>query len=229
MNDHERKGTGAPCFSPQAAVGPSMLRLPVAPACNMQCVHCSRRSNSLGDLAMHGLSMPPDEAVETMAAAVERGAPPSGVVIWGPGEPLANAPTFVVLKKLSWLYPDLAITVATNGLLLSDRIEDLVRSGARHIVLSMNAASVGTAERLYQWAIYRGRKYTGADAARLVLLQQRNGLEKAVEAGLCVTVSTAEIAGVNDHEVAEIKQRAEYIGAARVVVHPFPYEDQYSE
>ncbi len=220
MNDHTRKGE-FPCFSPHAAGGPSVLCLPVAPACNMQCARCSRRSDGLSDLAVSGVSLSPDEAVEQVSVAVARGAASSGVVIWGPGEPLVNAPTFVVLKKLSWLYPKLAITVGTNGLLLSDRIEELVRTSVRNIVLSVNAASPGTAERLYDWAIYRGRKYTGEDAARLVLQQQWNGLENAVEAGLFVTVYIADIAGVNDHEVSEIKQRAEDVGAARVVVQPF--------
>ncbi len=221
MNDHERKGMEVPCFNPLAAGGPSMLRLSVAPACNMQCMHCSRRSDSLSDLEAPGISLPPDEAVEQVSVAVARGAASSGVVVWGPGEPLVNAPTFVVLKKLSWLYPKLAITVGTNGLLLPDRMEELVRSGVRNIVLSVNAVSLGTAGRLYDWAIYRGRRYTGEDAARLVLQQQWNGLENAIEAGLSVTVYTADIAGVNDHEVTEIKRRAEDIGAAGAVVHPF--------
>ncbi len=220
MNDRSRSGTAAPCFS-QQAVGQSMLWLSVAPACNMQCIGCARRSGTLSDLAGHGATLSADEAVETVTAAAGRGAWPAGVVLWGPGEPLANAPTFLVLKKLSWLYPDLAVTVGTNGLLLPDRIEELVRSGVRNIALSVNAASVVTAERLYEWALYRGRKYTGEDAARLVLQQQWNGLENAVEAGVSVTVHTAGISGVNDHETAEIKRRAEDVGAAGVVVHPF--------
>ena len=217
MNDHTRMGAALPCFSLQAAGGPSTLWLPVAPACNMQCIGCARRSDTLSDLTGHGASLPPDEAIEKVADAVRRGAQPSGVVIWGPGEPLVNAPTFVVLKKLAWLYPDLEVTVGTNGLLLPDRLEELVRTGVRNIVLSVNAASLGTAGRLYDWAIYHGRKYTGEDAARLVLQQQWNGLENAVEAGLSVTVYTADIAGVNDHEAPEIKRRAEDVGAAGVV------------
>ena len=219
MHDREWKGTGRHCFSPQT-VGPSMLRLSLAAACNMRCIHCSRRSDRSGDPAMPGLS--PDDAVEEVAAAVGRNASPDGVLIAGPGEPLVSAQTFVVVKKLSWLYPDIPITIATNGLLLPDRLDELVRSGVRNIVLSLNAASAGTAGRLYEWAIYRGRKYIGEDAARLVLQQQWNGLENSVEAGLSVTVSLAVIAGVNDHEAAVIRQRAEDIGAARVVVDPFP-------
>jgi len=218
MNDRELKGAGLPCFTPQA-IGPSMLWLPVAPACNMQCIGCARRSDTLRGLAGHGAALPPDEAIKKVAAMAERGAPLPGVVVWGPGEPLANASTFVVLKKLSWLYPDLMITVGTNGLLLPDRIAELVRSGVRSIALSVNAASAGTAARLYDWVLYRGRRYIGEDAARMVLQQQWNGLENAVESGLIVTVSTADMAGVNDHEVAEIKRRAEAVGAVRVLVH----------
>jgi nitrogen fixation protein NifB len=190
----------------------------------MQCIGCARRSDTLSDLMGHGASLPPDEAIEKVDDAVRRGALPSGVVIWGPGEPLVNAPTFLVLKKLWWLYPDLSITVGTNGLLLPDRLGELVRSGVGSLVLSVNAATARTAERLYRWAIYRGRKYTGEDAARLVLQQQWNGLENAVEAGLSVTVYTADIAGVNDHEVSEIKRRAEEIGATGVVSSRFLHD-----
>jgi len=224
MNDHARGVAALPCFSPQAAGELSMLWLPVAPACNMYCTGCSRRSDSLSDLAIPGVSLSPDDAIEKAADAIRRDALPSGVVIWGPGESLVNAPTFVVLKKLAWLYPNLAVTVGTNGLLLPDRLDELVRSGARNIILSVNAASVVTAGRLYQSAIYHGRKYIGEDAARLILQQQWNGLENGVDAGLSVTVCIAEISNVNGHEIAEIKQRAEAIGATRIVAYRLPTE-----
>jgi nitrogen fixation protein NifB len=148
---------------------------------------------------------------------VEHGDDPAGALIWGPGEPLVNASTYVVLRKLQWLYPDLPVTVCTNGILLPDRLEELVRSGVSRLVLSINAVTPETAERIYESVNYRTRQYTGRATAELVLQQQWNGLENAVEAGLSVTVYTAVMNGINEQEVGEISSRAKEIGAERIV------------
>jgi nitrogen fixation protein NifB len=112
------------------------------------------------------------------------------------------------------------LSIWTNGVLLPDRLSDLVRSGASHLTLSLAAATPGTAENIYDWIAYRGRKYAARDAAELVLQQQWNGLVNAVEAGLVVTAYVAVIRGVNEHEVSMVSMRAEEIGAERVVIVP---------
>jgi nitrogen fixation protein NifB len=75
-----------------------------------------------------------------------------------------------------------------------------------------------TAGKIYEWVIYRGRKYTGGEAANLILQQQWNGLENAVEAGVAVTVYIADITDVNRQEIDLISDRARKIGAERISV-----------
>lgn len=206
-----------PCFSAEALGAGESIRLPVAPACNLTCSYCPREPGATSGRSTTAASLGPDDAVQRVMDEVERGNGQRGAVIWGPGEPLLAASTYVVLKRLSWIYPDLDLTVCTNGLLLPERLEDLVRSGAKRLVVSVNALTPRTAGRIYQTAIYKARTYEGADAGELVLQQQWNGLSNAVEAGLGVIAYVAVLPGINDHEAADIRAKAEIIGVERVV------------
>jgi nitrogen fixation protein NifB len=188
----------------------------------MQCVLCSRLPGRKADSFAQGAWLPPDDAVGRLAAAIERGDAISSVMLWGPGEPLVNPSTYAVLRKLQWLYPDLPVTVCTNGILLPERLEELVRTGVGRLVLSINAVTPEAAERIYSSVSYRARQFAGRAAAELVLQQQWNGLENAVEAGMAVTVYAAGIAGVNDREIIQIEQRAKAVGAERVAVVNLP-------
>jgi nitrogen fixation protein NifB len=183
----------------------------------MRCIVCSRRPDRAADSFAQGTSLPPDDAVARTVNAVERREGVTGVMLWGPGEPLVNASTYVVLRRLQWLYPDLPVTVCTNGILLPDRLEELVRSGVKRLVVSINAVAASTAECIYESVNYRTRQYTGTAGAELVLQQQWNGLENAVEAGLSVSVYTAVMDGINEQEVSEIARRAKEIGAEMTV------------
>jgi len=218
MVEQVPRGVSLPCFSQQIAGLTSLLWLPVAPACNMRCAFCADRTGRAADAVSQGISLSPDDAVERVNAGVERGDALAGVVLWGPGEPLVNAATYTVLQKLHWLYPDLPVTVCTNGILLPERLGELVRAGVKRIVVSANAVSIATAERIYECVNYRARRYEGTAAAELALQQQWNGLENAVDAGFAVTAYAANIAGVNDHEIPEIEQRAKAVGAEHVAV-----------
>ena len=218
------EGVSLPCFSSEAVDARSLLWLPVAPACNMQCIVCARQTGRAADPLAPGGVLPPEDAVAHAASRIEQGEEPSGALLWGPGEPLANASTYVVLRKLQWSFPDLPVTVGTNGILLPERLEELVRAGVRHIVVSINAVKAATAALIYGSVNFRARRYTGMAAAELALQQQWNGLENAVEAGVSVTVYTAVMDGINTQEVGDISERAREIGAERTVTAVVPAE-----
>jgi nitrogen fixation protein NifB len=199
------------------------MLLHLSTACNMQCRHCfATREKGTGRQGQHAgaVILMEDAAVGLVDARIENGTTPSIVEIGGPGEPLLYAETYEVLRRLHDCYPDVPLSVWTNGLLLSDRLAELTRAGASHVTLSVPAATQGTAERIYEWVTYRGRCHAGRAAAELVLQQQWNGLSNAVEAGMQVTVYIASLRGVNDHEVETIRLRAGEIGAERIVVVP---------
>lgn len=218
MLTEAEKISNNPCFSLEPTSPHGVLRLPVAPGCNMRCRFCLRRAaiHGAGDAGPFGAVLTPEGAVDKVAHRVEANHPPDRVEFAGPGEPLANAATFVVLRKLNWLYPDLALSVWTNGLLLPDRLGELAGAGVRSVTVAIHAAEPETAVRIYEWIIYRGRRSSGREAAEFLLYQQWSGLADVVEAGLEPVVSSVVIPGVNEKEMSLIAERALKLGVENV-------------
>lgn len=215
-----------PCFSREGLAERAML-LHVTTVCNMRCRHCVREQGAAGWEKSEGIGttvMSADAAVQLVDLGLKGPEPPVVVEIGGPGEPLMNMVTYAVLRRLRAAYPGLELSVWTNGILLAERLEDLMRSGAKKITLSLNAATHDTAERIYDRIIFHGRNYGGAEAARLLLQQQWTGLEQAVETGFGVSVCIARIPGVNEREVDRISSIAGKIGAERIIVAPLEIE-----
>jgi nitrogen fixation protein NifB len=210
------------CFSCEA-LHPGGMLLHLATACNMQCRYCfsERELASKRSLERTGTTILTVEAAVGMVdRRIERGVPPSVIEIGGPGETLLLADTYTTLRQLHTSYPELPLSIWTNGVLLPDRLNELVQSGVSRLTISLPAATPGTVENIYEWIVYRGRKYVAREAVDLILQQQWNGLVNAVEAGIVVTVYLASIQGVNEHEVPIVRMRAEEIGADRVVIVP---------
>jgi nitrogen fixation protein NifB len=192
-----------PCFSKEAHHKFGRIHLPVAPACNIQCRYCMRKYDCANE-SRPGITskvLTPSEALERVMALVERNDRLSVVGIAGPGDPLANDATFETMKAIHREFPELVLCISTNGLYLSDRLEDLVKSGVRSLTITINAVMPETAEKIYSWVLYRGRRYTGRDAAECLLCNQWRGLRNAIDAGLIVKVNSVLIPGVNDEEI----------------------------
>jgi nitrogen fixation protein NifB len=192
-----------PCFSENAHHRFGRIHLPVAPVCNIQCRYCERKYDCPNE-SRPGITsrmLTPQEALERVRSIVKRDEHLSVVGIAGPGEPLANDATFEVLKEIYREYPELILCVSTNGLLLPDRLKELVDSGVKSITITINAVLHEIAEKIYSWVIYKGKHYSGKEAAQLITNNQWKGLEMAVEAGLAVKVNSVLIPGINEEEI----------------------------
>jgi len=204
-----------PCFSKEAHHRFGRIHLPVAPACNIQCKYC-RREYDCAHESRPGVTstvLTPEEAIDRVRFLVERNERLSVVGIAGPGDPLANEETFETFRLIRREYPDLILCASTNGLYLTDRLEDLMKSGVRSITITINAAIPETAEKIYSWVLYRGKRYVGREAAELLYANQWRGLFNAVDAGLAVKVNTVLIPGINDTDVPIIARLAGTRGA----------------
>ncbi len=204
-----------PCFSEEAHERFGRVHLPVAPACNIQCRYCIRKFDCANE-SRPGITsrvLTPDEAVDRTRALIDRSDNLSVAGIAGPGDPLVNASTYVTMRKIHGEYPDMTLCISTNGLLLTDRLEQLLASGIRSLTVTINAVTPETAEEIYSWIIYRGRRYEGREAAELLLAKQWQGLASAIESGLIVKVNTVFIPGVNDNELPFIAEKAGGLGA----------------
>jgi nitrogen fixation protein NifB len=204
-----------PCFSEEAHHTFGRIHLPVAPACNIQCRYCIRKYDCANE-SRPGITsrvLTPEEGVERVRALIERNDRLSVVGIAGPGDPLANGATYMTMRHINWEFPDLTLCVSTNGLLLHDRLEQLVAAGVRSLTITINAVTPETAEKVYSWIMYEGRRYSGGEAAEILLANQWRGLSEAIDAGLIVKVNTVFIPGVNEAEIPLIAERAGAFGA----------------
>jgi nitrogen fixation protein NifB len=211
-----------PCFSNEAHHRFGRIHLPVAPACNIQCRYCIRKYDCANE-SRPGITskvLTPSEALERVRALVERNDRLSVIGIAGPGDPLANDATFETMKAIHREFPELILCVSTNGLYLSDRLEDLVKSGVRSLTITINAVMPETAEKIYSWVLYRGKRYTGREAAECLLCNQWRGLRNAIDAGLIVKVNSVLIPCVNDTEIPLIAWLAGVKGADLMNIMP---------
>jgi nitrogen fixation protein NifB len=204
-----------PCFSKEAHHRFGRVHLPVAPACNIQCRYCIRKYDCANE-SRPGITsrvMTPYEAMERVRAVVGRNENISVIGIAGPGDPLANDATFETLRAIHKEFPELILCVSTNGLYLPERLDELMKAGVRSLTVTINAVTPGMAEKVYLWASFKGRRYSGRDAAALIVNNQWRGLTNAIDAGLIVKVNTVYIPGVNDIEIPLIAWHAGERGA----------------
>ncbi|MBI4679643.1 MAG: nitrogenase cofactor biosynthesis protein NifB [Nitrospirae bacterium] len=192
-----------PCFSLEAHHKFGRIHLPVAPVCNIQCKYCVRKYDCANE-SRPGITskiLTPDEAMERVGTLLERNENISVIGIAGPGEPLANDSTFEVLKLIHREFPEIILCVSTNGILLPDRVNDLMKFGVRSVTITINAVMPEVAEKIYSWAYYKGKRYTGREAAEFIVKNQARGLRNVIDAGLIVKVNTVYIPGINEAEI----------------------------
>jgi nitrogen fixation protein NifB len=204
-----------PCFSKEAHHKFGRIHLPVAPACNIQCKYCIRKYDCANESrpGITSMVMTTDEALERVRAVVDRNGNISVIGIAGPGDPLANEATFQTMRAVHKEFPELILCVSTNGLYLPDRLDELMCAGVKSLTITINAVTPEMGEKIYSWASYKGKLYTGKEAGALIVSQQWRGLTNAIDAGLIVKVNTVFIPGINDVEIPLIAWHAGERGA----------------
>lgn len=203
-----------PCYSKEAHLKVGRIHLPVAPSCNIQCRYCVRGTDCVNE-SPPGVSsgvINVDEAVDRVNYGIHREERIRVVGIVGPGDPLNNRATFDVLRTLHREHPELILCLSTNGLLLPDRLKDLLDAGVSSLTVTINAATPETAARIYNWITYRGRLLRGDEAARTLLNAQWSGLAAAVETGFMVKLNFVYLPGVNGHEAEDVARVAGRMG-----------------
>jgi len=199
-----------PCFSEKAHDRFGRIHLPVAPACNIQCRYCLRKYDCANE-SRPGITskvLSPDQAMERVRSLVARNEKLTVIGIAGPGDPLANEATYKTMKAINSEFPELILCISTNGLLLPERLPELVGAGVRSLTVTVNAVLPETADKIYSWAIYDGKSFAGIEAAHLITNNQWKGIDMAAEAGLAVKVNTVMIPGINDAEIPLIASLA---------------------
>jgi nitrogen fixation protein NifB len=204
-----------PCFSREAHHRYGRIHLPVAPVCNIKCRYCVRKFDCVNE-SRPGVSsrvLTAEEALERVRAVVNRDERITVVGIAGPGDPLANPSTYEVLRTARKEFPDLSFCLSTNGLLLPEKIDELVEAGLQSLTVTINASTPKTAERIYTWVQHKEKFLKDHEAAELLLRNQWEGVKAAVAAGIVAKVNTIYLPGINEEEIPVIAEAAGVLGA----------------
>ena len=215
---------GHPCFGGNHHKN-GRMHLAVAPRCNIKCGYCTRRHDCANESRPGVTSrlLTPAEAIEKvrLVMASEIMGPMIKVIgIAGPGDPLANRETFETFRLIGEEFPGLIKCMSTNGLLLPEKIDLLQELGLHSLTVTVNAMDPEVGGKIYRHVNYHGRRYTGAEAARLLITNQLKGLERAAGYGMAIKVNTVFVPGINDEEVPKIALRVKELGAFVMNVMP---------
>ncbi|MGZ8409273.1 MAG: nitrogenase cofactor biosynthesis protein NifB [Hyphomicrobium sp.] len=205
-----------PCYSEEAHHFFARIHLAVAPGCNIQCHYCNRKYDCANESRPGVVSkvLSPDEAVAKVLAVAARIPQLSVVGIAGPGDALLNADrTFATFAGIAEKLPDVKLCLSTNGLALPDHVERIKALKIDHVTITINAVDPDIGSRIYPWIFHEGRRWTGLEAATILLERQLMGLSMLVAADVLVKVNSVLIPGINDHHLAAVNAAIKKRGA----------------
>lgn len=212
---YEELTTKHPCFALGKKGQTGRIHLPISPTCNIECKFCDRKINDYEKRpGVTSTVIKPDEAVTVIKNALELCGDITVAGIAGPGDTLASdyaLQTFELIKKE---FPNLIKCMSTNGLLLPEKAEEIIRVGIDSLTVTVNAVDPEIEAKLNGGILYHGIHYTGVEAAKILISNQLNGIKKVTDAGITVKVNTVLVQGINDEHIEEIAKTVSEAGAS---------------
>jgi nitrogen fixation protein NifB len=215
---------GHPCFGGNHHKN-GRMHLAVAPRCNIKCGYCSRRHDCANENRPGVASrlLTPVEAMDKVreVMASELLGPLIKVIgIAGPGDPLANQETFETFAMIGAEFPHLIKCMSTNGLLLPEKVGILNEIGLCSLTVTVNSLDPEVGARIYSFINYRGKRYSGVEAAEILIANQLEGIRMAAACGMTVKVNTVLIPGVNDAQIPLLGRKIKELGASVMNIMP---------
>lgn len=211
---------GHPCFDKLAHHRVGRMHVPVAMACNVKCHYCVRELGVRDDrpgVADH--IMTPEEALKAVQKVASQDETIRVVGVAGPGDSLANKSTFEALRLIHAKFPKLKKCVSTNGLVLPDRIGELIEVGVTALTVTVNAIDQEVGRHFYDFVCLGGRAHR-KDAFEVLRARQLRGIRLAAHAGMAVKVNTVLVPELNGDHVEEIAREVRDRGACLMNIIP---------
>ncbi len=219
-----------PCYSEEAHHYYARMHVAVAPACNIQCHYCNRKYDCANESRPGVVSelLTPEQAVKKVLAVAVNIPQMTVLGIAGPGDPLANPErTFATFRAIAEQAPDIKLCVSTNGLMLPEQVNELLKYNIDHVTITINCIDPDIGAKIYPWIFWNNRRIKGRKAAKILIAQQLKGLEMLVEHGVLVKVNSVMIPGVNDTHLKQVSKLVKAKGAFLHNVMPLISEEEH--
>ncbi len=220
-----------PCYSKDAQHKYGRIHLAVAPKCNIQCNYCDRKFDCVNESRPGVTSevLSPQEALEKTKQVLKEYPFIKVVGVAGPGDPLANDETFETFRLIKEEFPDVTLCMSTNGLVLPERLPEIIRSGVTTLTVTLNAIDPEIQAKVIGHINYHGKIYRGVEAAEIMVKNQLEGIKAAVDAGLVVKINTVLMPGINDKHVIEIAKKMNELGVFIMNVMPLICQAKFAD
>ena len=212
-NTYEDLQRSHPCFGGQKNHA-GRIHLPVSPGCNIACRFCDRTINDVEERpGVTSKVVKPEECEEILRKALALCPDIKVAGIAGPGDTLASDYALQTFKIVKEKFPGLIKCMSTNGLLLSERADDVIDAGVDSLTVTVNAVDPEIESRLNAYIIYHGKKIEGVEGAEILIKNQLEGIRKIAEAGITIKVNTVLVPEINGSHIEEIAKTVKAAGA----------------
>lgn len=220
-NNFEHLVKNHPCLGGEANAKHGRVHLPVSASCNIQCKFCKRGFNKYENRpgVASGLVEPKD-AINYVNKALVLCPEITVVGIAGPGDTLASPAALETFSFVHEKHPELILCMSTNGLMLSEKAEEIVASGVQTLTVTVNSINPEIQKNIISYIIYEGKVIEGIEAAKILIEKQLEGIEKIAKLGVYVKINTVLIPGLNDIDVENIARVTSEKGASIMNILP---------
>ena len=212
-NTYEDLQKSHPCFGGQKN-NAGRIHLPVSPGCNIACRFCDRSMNDVEERpGVTSKVLKPEVCEEILRKALKLCPNIKVAGIAGPGDTLASDYALETFKIVKEKFPELIKCMSTNGLLLSERAQDVIAVGIDSLTVTVNAVDPEIESKLNAYIIYHGKKIEGVEGAKILIKNQLDGIRKVAEAGITIKVNTVLVPEINGKHIEEIAKTVKEAGA----------------
>ncbi len=202
---------GHPCFDKAAHFRVGRIHLPVAPKCNISCRYCQRNLNKTENRpGVAANIITAEQALERTIKAIKNDPAIQIVGIAGPGDSLVNEETFETFKLIDKALPHLKKCLSTNGLLLPDRIADLLAVKIDSVSITINAVDPTISRQFYN----------GTKNMDTLIEKQLDGIRLASAAGISVKANSVLVPDLNANHLPEVAKAVKEAGATIMNIMP---------
>ncbi len=212
-NTYQDLQNSHPCFGGHKN-NAGRIHLPVSPGCNIACRFCDRTINDVEERpGVTSKVLKPEEVEEILGKALEICPEIKVAGIAGPGDTLASDNALKTFQIVKEKFPQLIKCMSTNGLLLNERAEEVIRVGVDSLTVTVNAVDPKIESKLNAYILYHGQKIEGEEGAKILIENQLEGIRKIAKAGITVKVNTVLVPEINGDHIEEIAKAVKEAGA----------------
>lgn len=209
-----------PCFGSHGATS-GRIHLPVCPGCNIACRFCERSLNDTENRpGVTSKVLKPEETIPLIKKALEISPEIKVAGIAGPGDTLASDNAIKTFNLIGKEFPSLIKCMSTNGLLLAERAEEVIKAGIDSLTVTVNAVDPEIEAQLNDYIIWKGKKIEGIEGAKILIQNQLEGIRKIAASGITIKVNTVLVPRINGNHIAEIAKTVAAAGAKRYNIIP---------